>query len=196
METISYQTSAKYFLENFNVLTDVEIEYFLSKVKKKYLRKADYFIHQGEVCNEVAIIISGSLRSYYISDEGVEITYCITFPVNFMTAYSSLITRDRTEENIQAITPVELLVISKDMIDDFASKSQNWMKFLKIIAEYQYIALEKRIFQLQKTNALQRYKDLLLHQPEYLQQIPLQYLASYLGVTQRHLSRIRKQVFF
>ena len=56
--------------------------------------------------------------------------------------------------------------------------------------------LKKYCFQLQKNNALQKYELLLKNQPEYIQQIPLQYLASYLGITQRHLSRIRKEISF
>jgi len=51
--------------------------------------------------------------------------------------------------------------------------------------------MEKRIFLLQKESAETKYQDLLKHHPEYLNLIPLNYLASYLGITQRHLSRIR-----
>lgn len=68
--------------------------------------------------------------------------------------------------------------------------------FLKLIAEQQYLELENRVFQLQKETALQRYTSLLNNHPEFVQEIPLQYLASYLGITQRHLSRIRKQISF
>ena len=113
-----------------------------------------------------------------------------------MTAYSSFITGQSTDENIQAITSVELLIVPKNKIDDLASKNPNWMKFLKVVAEQQYIELEKRIFQLQKNDALQRYADLIKKQPEYIQNIALQYLASYLGITQRHLSRIRREISF
>lgn len=113
-----------------------------------------------------------------------------------MTAYSSFITGQTTDENIQAITAVEMLLIPKNKIDELALKNPNWVKFLKIIAEQQYIELEKRIFKLHKYNALQRYSDLIKNQPEYIQNIPLHYLALYLGITQRHLSRIRSEISF
>ena len=87
-------------------------------------------------------------------------------------------------------------MVRKNTIDDLALKNPNWVKFLKIVAEQQYVELEKRIFQLQKSNAAQRYSDLLKNQPAFIQHIPLQYLASYLGITQRHLSRIRKAFSF
>jgi CRP-like cAMP-binding protein len=186
----------KNYLEIFNIFTDDEIEIFIQKTAKRNLNKQDYFIREGETCKEVAFVLSGIFRSFYISDKGEEITYCITFPSNLMTAYSSFITGQSTVENIQAITDVELLIIPKRIIDELVLKSPNWVKFLKIVAEQQYIELEKRIFQLQKNNALIRYSDLLNNQPEYIQNIPLQYLASYLGITQRHLSRIRKEISF
>ena len=186
----------KNYLKSYNILTDDEIEIFIQKTTKRNLNKQDYFIKEGETCKEVAFVLNGIFRSFYISDKEEEITYCITFPDNLMTAYSSFITGQSTVENIQAITNVELLIIPKSTIDDFVSKNPNWTKFLKIVAEQQYIELEKRIFQLQKNNALQRYSDLLKNQPEYVQNIPLQHLASYLGITQRHLSRIRKEISF
>ncbi len=186
----------KKYLESFEILTDDEIETFIHLSTEKNLNKRDYFIREGETCKEVAFLLAGAFRSFYVSDKGEEITYCITFPNNFMTAYSSFITGYGTVENIQAITAVELLIIPKDKIEDLAMKNSNWVKFLKVVAEQQYIELEKRIFQLQKDNASQRYADLIKNQPEYIQKIPLQYLASYLGITQRHLSRIRKEISF
>ena len=186
----------KNYLKSFNILTDDEIENLILITTKRDLNKADYFVRQGETCKEVAFVLSGTFRSYYISDKGEEITYCITFPNNLMTAYSSFITGQSTAENIQAITPIELLIIPKNKIDELAINNQNWVKFLKIVAEQQYIELEKRIFQLQKNDALQRYADLIKKQPEYIQNIALQYLASYLGITQRHLSRIRREISF
>ena len=196
MDTTSVDKMIKNYLKLFNVLTDDEIENFIQLSTKRDLIKGDYFIREGETCKEVAFVLSGTFRSYYISDKGEEITYCITFPNNLLTAYSSFITGQGTDENIQSITSTELLIIPKNNIDDLVVKNPNWVKFLKIVAEQQYIELEKRIFQLQKNNALQRYTDLIKNQPEYVQNIPLQYLASYLGITQRHLSRIRREISF
>ena len=66
--------------------------------------------------------------------------------------------------------------------------------FLIIIAEKEYVELEKWIFNHQKSNAQKRYVDLINNHPQFVQQIPLHYIASYLGITQRHLSRIRASI--
>jgi CRP-like cAMP-binding protein len=184
------------FLQSFNILTDIEIDDFLQLLSYKIFKKADYYIKEGETCKQIAFVLTGSLRSYYISDKDEQITYCITFPNSLMTAYSSFLTAQPTMENIQAITKTELLIIPKDKFEKLVQQNPNWVYFLKTIAEQQYIELEKRIFQLQKSDASKRYTDLMKNQPEYVQKIPLQYLASYLGISQRHLSRIRKEFSF
>jgi CRP-like cAMP-binding protein len=188
--------SIKHFLESFNILTDIEIDSFNQLLTHKLVKKSEYFIKEGETCKQVAFVLSGSLRSYYTSDKDEEITYCITFPNSLMTAYSSFLTAQPTQENIQAITETELLIIQKSKFEIIVQQNPNWIYFLKTIAEQQYIELEKRIFQLQKSDATKRYVDLMKNQPEYIQKIPLQYLASYLGISQRHLSRIRKEITF
>ncbi|MNY11874.1 hypothetical protein D3C86_1449250 [compost metagenome] len=113
-----------------------------------------------------------------------------------IAAYSSFITGNPSVEAIQAISQVSLLVIQKNKLDELVLENQIWTQFLKVIAEQQYLELEKRVFQLQKETAAQRYASLLQNQPQFILQIPLHYLASYLGITQRHLSRIRKEITF
>ena len=88
------------------------------------------------------------------------------------------------------------MIIPKEKIESLGESSINWMKFQKIIAELQYIELENRIFLLQKEKASLRYEVLLKSHPEFIKHIPLNYLASYLGITQRHLSRLRKELVY
>lgn len=180
------------YLKSFNLLTNEEIEEFSKMVRKKTLKKGEFFVKAGSTCNEVAFVISGILRSFYYSSNSEEITFCLTFQNSFMTAYSSLISNSITNENIEALSDVELYVFTREQLLQLENSSMNWLKFSKMMAEQEYIRLEQRIFLLQKESAETRYEDLVKNHPEYLKSIPLTYLASYLGVTQRHLSRLRK----
>lgn len=182
----------KEYLAAFNLLTDEEIENFAQMMRPRRLKKGDFFVKEGTTCNEIAFVVSGSLRSFYYSTNSDEITYCLTFQNSFMTAYSSLILGTKTNENIEALTDVELLVLTKDQLHQLESSSVNSLRFSKLMAEREYIKLEQRIFLLQKETAETRYFDLVKNHPEYIQSVPLIHLASYLGITQRHLSRIRK----
>lgn len=184
----------KSYLEAFDILTKEEIDLFQQKVVKKKLKKGEYFIQEGQTCKEVGFVTSGLFRSYYHSSAEEEVTYCFTFSNSFVSAYSSFLTQTKTAENIQALTDVEILTISRSEILKLEQSSTNWLKFFKLIAEQEYIRMEKRIFMLQRETAEKRYQDLLTNHPEYLQLIPLNFLSSYLGITQRHLSRIRKSI--
>ncbi|MFT6983532.1 MAG: CRP-like cAMP-binding protein [Crocinitomicaceae bacterium] len=184
----------KNYLQSFNILTDKEIDSFEDLIISKTLKKGEFFITEGKTCKQVAFINSGLFRSFYYSSEDEDVTYCFTFENTFLTAYSSFITQAPTDENIQALTDVELLIISKEKIDQLESSSTNWLKLFKKIAENEYLKMEKRVFMLQRESAETRYNDLLKNHPEYLHTIPLNYLASYLGITPRHLSRIRKAI--
>lgn len=184
----------KDYLRSFNILTDEEIDSFEHKVTYRHLKQGEFLITEGKTCQEVAFLASGAFRSYYHSSTQEEITYCFTFSNSFISAYSSFLSQSETSENIQALTDVDLYWVSRDEILKLEESSTNWLRLFKLIAEQEYIKMEKRIFLLQKESAEKRYEDLLTNQPELLQQIPLHYLSSYLGITQRHLSRIRKSV--
>ena len=184
----------KAFLASFHVLSPAEIEQFESLLIKRQLKKGSFFINEGKLSTEVAFINTGILRSFFTPESGEEITYCISFPNSLMAAYSAFITGLPTLENIQAIADSELLIIQKHDVDKLLETSPNWVRFFKIIAEQQYLELEKRLFLFQKEKAKKRYTDLLENQANYVLQIPLQYLASYLGITPRHLSRLRKEI--
>ncbi|MDN5396337.1 MAG: Crp/Fnr family transcriptional regulator [Chryseobacterium sp.] len=182
------------FFRSFNVFSENEISDFLQLFEVRKVHKNEFFVQEGDRCREIAFIVSGIFRSYYISDEGKDMTYCFRFPNQLMASYSSFISDSPSRENMQAITDAHLMVLKKDAIDQFIKMDLNWTRFLKMIAEQEYLELEERFFQLQRDSAAQRYAYLLGNQPDYVQKIPLQYLASYLGITQRHLSRIRKEV--
>ena len=184
------------YLKSFNLFTDLEINDFLNVTKTIILKKGDYYINQNEVCKSLAFVKKGIFRSFYFSNNEDEITYCFTFPNHLLMAYSSFISQNKSEENIQALTDSEIISIPKESLEALAKSNTNWLIFLKIIAEKEYVELEKWIFNHQKDKAQNRYLDLITKQPKYIQQIPLHYIASYLGVTQRHLSRIRANISY
>ena len=184
----------KEFLNSYRFLKDSEIDEVAKFATVKSLKKGDYFIRQGEICKEIAFVKTGIFRNFITTSMGEESTYCITLPNNSISSYTSYITGNATIENIQAITNSEIFILPKEVLDKAVNESNNWMKYMKIVSESEYMKLEKRIFSLVSEKAKQRYISLLEQNPIYIQQVPLHYLASYLGITQRHLSRLRREV--
>ncbi|GHC66249.1 Crp/Fnr family transcriptional regulator [Ulvibacter litoralis] len=186
----------KEYLESFNIFSSSEIDEVIQFGHYHTYKKGEFFIKEGQISKDIAFINSGILRSFYYSISDNQITYCLSFPESFVTAYTSYISQEKSGISIQTLSATELFIIPKMYMDKLVKKNANWLLFQKQIAERYFMALEQRVFEYQKEKAENRYANLVKSRPEYIKQIPLQYLASYLGITQRHLSRIRAQTDF
>lgn len=184
----------KQFFHSFRLLSHSELEELEQNIHKRTIPKDDFIIHEGKVCQEMMFVKSGIFRAFYLSEKGEEITYCLAFPGTVVTALSSFISGRPTEENFQAITDVDLEIIPKSIMDQWYAKSANWLRINKLLMEEEYMKLEQRTISLQKQDAKQRYETMMHSYPKEIKQVPLHFLASYLGVTLRHLSRLRKEV--
>lgn len=180
-------------IDDLDIIDSSSLELLKEHIEVRHLEKGDFFIQAGQKCNEIAFVSSGMLRSYYITENGDDFTYCVCFENDFMSAYSAYITGSNAIEYIQAMVDTKLYVIQKFFIEKQAEKNHSTMKLMRFFAEQYILDLEQRVFSHQKEGAQKRYEYMLENHPKYLSEIPLQYLASYLGITQRHLSRIRKE---
>lgn len=162
--------------------------------KKMELSKGDFLIKQGKVCDQVAFVVTGKLRNFYIDDAGNEVTCFFVTADSFVSAFTSFLTNTPTHENITALEDTVLRVISKKDIEELSVLIPKMQIFRRIIAENLFIIMEKRIMMLQSQSAHERYEKMLKENPEILLSVPLQYTASFLGITPQHLSRLRKEL--
>jgi CRP-like cAMP-binding protein len=184
----------KYFFKSFGFLTEDELNFIDSLATKRIIKKGEYVTKEGERANEIALIKSGILRLFYTNAAGEEITGCLAFDNEILSAYSSLITQLPSEENIQAVCDTEVALLSKENLDVLYNSGVSWQKVGRLIAEMHYVELTKKIMSFQKDSPKERYDQLIKQQPQYIQAIPQHQLASFLGISPRHLSRIRKEV--
>ena len=157
------------------------------------LSKGDYWLQQGMVCNQVAFLDSGTLRVHYLEESGQEITCHFFTAENFISSYTSFLTRTPSAESISAIEPSKLWVISKNDLETLSCAITSLHIWRRIIAENLFIQMEKRISKLQSKTAAERYELLIEENPDIVLTVPLQYMASFLGITPQHLSRLRKE---
>ncbi len=179
-------------IKNTISISEVDINFMLSLFKPLTLRKDDYFLEIGKKCNHVAFVKSGMLRIYYPNEKAEETTCYFSMPNEFVTSFSSFTTGNPSIENIQAILPTELFVIKKQDLEMLYQKIPVTQEFGRKAAENLTIIMEKRISLFLNNSADERYQLLLKNDPILIQTVPLQYLASYLGISAQHLSRLRK----
>jgi CRP-like cAMP-binding protein len=179
------------FLKSLQLLSDTELQKLEGITKTKFLKKKEYFIKEGAICTELVLIKSGILRSYYSNIEGKETTKCIAFENELTTAYSSFITQEATYENIQALCDTELIILERDALYSLYGDSFEWQNLGRRLTEQHYIDQENRTISFQKQTAKERYETLAANHSKYIKFIPLKHLSSFLGISSRHLSRLR-----
>ncbi len=182
--------------EHILSFVDMPQEVFdLGKVyfKTRKVAKGDFICQAGDVCSEVAFIKSGVMRSFY-KLKGKEVTRFVLMKNNFITALASFISRKPTTENLQAIKDCELYVISNEDIQALYGKYLKWQELGRLVVEKSHLQLERRVFELVSMTAAERYESITQDQPDMVDNVPLQYIASIIGVKPETLSRIRKKV--
>jgi CRP-like cAMP-binding protein len=183
--------------ENINQiigLTSAEIDIIEKSFDVLEIPKGADWIKLGKICNQVGFVVSGKLRNYYVDAEGNEITCYFVTSENFISSFTSFLTNTPTNENITALEDSILRVISKKDLEELSVLVPKIQIFRRIIAENLFITMEKRVAMLQSQSAYERYEKMLKDNPEIILSVPLQYTASFLGITPQHLSRLRKEM--
>lgn len=156
----------------------------------KQLDEGDFFLQEGQVCRHLTLITAGLFRYFYHTEQG-EVTRWISFEGDFMTSLASFIKEKPAVENIQAIKPAELWMMPKTVWVNLYEKHPFLQRFWLKTIEYNYIGMEERVFHQIALSAEQRYQWMLENYPRFNKEVPAKYIASMLGITPRHLSRIR-----
>lgn len=160
---------------------------------KTTLLKSDFLISEGQICRSLYFLESGCMRGFYNID-GKDVTQWFGFENNFVTSFRSFTAQVPSVEYIQALEDCVLWTISYEDFKKLLLHHSEIEKFVRLMYEHYYIRLEERYSNAHFKTATERYEDLLQNHPHILQRIPLGHIASYLGISQETLSRIRKKI--
>ncbi|RAJ08938.1 Crp/Fnr family transcriptional regulator [Arenibacter echinorum] len=173
--------------------SEIDVEKITNVFHFKQFNKGDFFIKEGKITNQLAFIDEGSFQ-YYSLSKGEERTTYIALQNSFVASLLSYLREIPSRENIRALTKATLWIIDKKNVVKLQNEVPAFKEFYIGLIEWQICCIDKSKFDLLTLTADERYKKLMEEEPEILQQIPLQYIASMMGITQRHLSRLRKNI--
>ncbi|RCR69682.1 Crp/Fnr family transcriptional regulator [Larkinella punicea] len=145
----------------------------------------------GQVPQYHNFIVSGYMRNFYVDQDANEITTDLNDGSQFFTSYFHFMNRTVSNENLHCITDCELLRISREDVDIGAQRSRTQKDYTIQILQKHLEEEKSRINDMTSLTAEDRYRKFLRQKPTIIQHVPLRYVASYLGITQRHLSRLR-----
>lgn len=168
-------------------------EMFRLHARYKTLRRREHFLRQDEVCRHLGIITEGYVRHYYLVD-GEEVTNDFNFENMITGGYHSFSTGERARFNVVAMEDTTLIIFSYELLLRLYDRFPAWQTLGRLLLERIFNRKQLREESFLLDSAEDRYRKILQTQPEMLQRVPLQYLASYLGVKPETLSRIRARI--
>lgn len=170
------------------------IEEALDCFEVKEVGRHGFHLNEGQVSNEYGVVESGFLRAFTHSPEGDEVTTAFFPPGSVVLEVASFFHRTPSQESVEALADSRLWVISFQKLNALFHAHAAFREFGRSVLVKGFAALKLRMLSMVNQTADERYRALLQSAPDIFQQAPLKHIASYLGVTDTSLSRIRREM--
>lgn len=156
------------------------------------VKKNVVLLHAGEVCRYAYFICQGCLRTYFVNERQEEKTRAIAFENRFVSASASFITQAPSSECVQALEQSALLRIRRDDLYKLVDTSPFFNKLYLHSLEQAQVFAAWRIETMINMTATERYRELLERMPQVFLRLSNKHVASFLGITQESLSRLKR----
>lgn len=181
------------YISNIVDLTDNDIKLLAHYFKPDNFSKGSILEREGKISEKLYFVTNGFIRSFFYKD-GIEVTTQIVGGNKFITSFNSFTSGITSKENIQCISNCEAFFITKSDYEILTSESVFWSVFCRQLYENVIVHNQQRTIDFIALSAEKRYLKLLNEQPEIIQNVPIQFIASYIGIKPESLSRIRKKI--
>ncbi len=181
----------KHIIQTFGI-TENEFQQIKDFFRSKIILKGNYFLKEGQFVKQMGFVEKGILREFlYINEK--EVTKWFSTSGYFAVDLSGFLFDQKSKVYYQAMTDVQLLAISKEDYNKISIRVPRWDKLEKMFLAKCFTVLENRVVSHLALNAEERYNQLFSFNPSLFNEVPLNQIASMLGMTAETLSRIRKK---
>jgi CRP-like cAMP-binding protein len=182
------------YLSSTGGLSAEEINFSAQFFKPVRLKKGDFFIREDESCRHIGFIASGAVKAYAIDKEGNENITCFKFENEFITSFSEFVRQEKSRRSIRTIEDSVIYRITYPDYRHLLDQVTAWNEVIKSVMEKEYNQKERYLLNYNNKSAVDKYRHVLSSEPILVQRIATQDLASYLGITQRSLTRAKGQI--
>jgi CRP-like cAMP-binding protein len=179
------------FLQSRGPINATQALEIAGQFRPKHLARHDFLLSEGQVCDDYFFLDHGLLRAFANDPTGNEVTTAFYPSGQTVLEVSSFFNRTPSQENIQALTDCAGWVISFTQLNALFHARPEFREFGRSVLVQGFAALKSRMLSMITASATERYAQLLTSSPEVLQHAPVKHIATYLGVTDTSLSRIR-----
>ncbi|HXL58356.1 MAG TPA: Crp/Fnr family transcriptional regulator [Chitinophagaceae bacterium] len=168
---------------------------FSTILKKLELPKGRTLIHANTICENAYFIEQGLARTYYYKN-GKDVTDWLAAENSFVVSIVSFLTQQPDRRIVELLEPSLLWAIPHKKLEELYNRYHEIERFGRLLVSHGLILVQQRFDDLHFATAPERYKKLLQENPTFIQRVPLSMIASYLGISQETLSRIRSKLSF
>ena len=177
---------------SINLSSEAE-QYIFSIAKEKKVSKGEILIRQSQAVNKTFFVIHGSLRSFCIDKEGKEHTLQFATIDWWISDFMAIYNHEPASLTVESITDSVVIEFNALELNKIYTQFPEFETFQRKNLERHVVSLHKRILNQLQLNALERYNLFVKQYPNIEQHVPNYYIASYLGITQQSLSRLRAE---
>lgn len=168
-----------------------EWELCKNSFRPKRMLKRQFLLQQEDVCRQLAFVEKGALYSYSVDAKGNQHVLRFAFEGWWIADLQSFFTEKPSTLNIELLEDSELLVLDKNNHEKLLTDVPAYERYHRIIVENAYVALQRRVENALGRTAEEKYARLIQYNPEFMNRVPLNLVASYLGMSPETLSRVR-----
>jgi CRP-like cAMP-binding protein len=183
----------KYLTDCFSI-TPTEWDILKQYLKEETIKKGDYFLNYNKISRKFGWINEGVFRYVYIAENGIEYTKYFVSETQFLSASESFNAQTPSTDAIEALTDATIYTLSYDNYFKLFDLMPNWGKLVLALTNNCYGQKAKELSPMVVWDAKTRYEYFVRSQPKLMQRVSLGQIASYLGMTQQSLSRLRKEL--
>jgi CRP-like cAMP-binding protein len=176
-------------IEAITPLTDEEFEIIQSNFTVKRLKKHQFLLQEGDPVKNDHLVVKGLLKAYHLVEGGKEHILQFAMEDWWITDYQAYLNEGRATLFIECLEDCELLCLSLRNREKICADQHAMEHFFRKKVNAGYVALQKRILSMLRSNGRDRYEQLLKDYPTLLQRIPKTLIAAYLGISRETLSR-------
>ena len=181
------------FLKGSNLVSQKTAEEIADTFSPKELKRNEFLCKEGRICNEYYFLENGFMRAFAHDTEGNDVTTNFYSSCQVVFEVSSFFNRTLSKENFQAIVGCTGWFITYEQLNNLFHSMHEFRDFGRSVLVKGFSSLKIRMLSMITETAEQRYDTLLKTNPEIFQHAALKHIASYLGITDTSLSRIRKE---
>jgi CRP-like cAMP-binding protein len=185
------------YLSQFIDINEDSMQELIVKAREKFkvllLKKNEFFVKENEICQHFCFVESGILQ-HSIEVLGEEKTTYLALRNSVTSSLSSFLFGKPSRKSIKAIADCKLWIVDLKTFKDLIKNNKAFHQYYYNVIEKQICLIDDYRIDLLTLTPEERYKKLLATEPKLLQEVPLHYLSSFLGISSRHMSRIRKNI--